>query len=785
MKRILICLVLLLLLSYERLWAEDSEAECAGLTLATTLTWAACNWDNEYEEKAREAIKKAALDKVQALALNTLLSEIPGGSILGAFLGKGGPSGPSEIQLALDKILDAMQVTEERLRELAINIDKEGNIADLNGFKENVKGHQGKEEVFLQAQRDYLRIYYESLNGVLEHLKIYTKPAIGQTIADNIETYHLFLATTALNVQLRSEYLAREYSALNLSEAALARDLSADLKRFMEDNIFLHIDRIDWRAGALSPITDFSKKENTINEIFGHESKVSFKFNGESNSILVKCPWGYDPSTNQSYPATHCTLTYSGKALTQNLYVLSGEQAKVTFSDFNNRYKSEWDVEAIYNQFMDNYEYSMLRDAYSSTQVILDSWYKLIDETGTRPLNYADRRLLEFEEKKNIDDGMLAETSKNISTPYSNWAGESGRIHKLDIDGNGETDLLIGPGNTGKWYLMTSEKGVFRDRGEVLTGYADWQHELARIHTMDVNADGNDDLVIGPGSTGNWYVHLSNGKDGFSTENNGKWATAYGKFWEHSDRIWEIDYNEDGKKDILIGPGYKGDWYLLESTGTSFINRGSIYKGFSSWYKHSNRMRLADLDGDGYDEILIGPSSKGAWYTIGFSGSRLVKKTVSSGNLYGSWWKHSERIHVADLDGNNKDDILIGPGNTGNWYVLLSSSSGALYKSGTTWANQLGEWWNRSSQIRIMDIDSDNKDDVLIGPDVTGEWHALKSNGRSLDYAKYLNQSYGNYFDNPDRIFVIDHKDENNNIHKGILIGPDGATGSFGLITTQ
>lgn len=271
--------------------------------------------------------------------------------------------------------------------------------------------------------------------------------------------------------------------------------------------------------------------------------------------------------------------------------------SKTAYDDVKN---NEWDVQRIYAHVVDLTEEKMIKDGYSSTQSILDSWYELLDSNSTRPLNYADLKLLDYKAQRNEDDGFVAKHSQSIAPPYGYWSRSPNRIHTLDINGDGQTDILLGPESNGNWHLIKSFGNAMLDQGKVLTGYSDWQTELNRIREMDVNGDGMDDLVIGPKSNGDWYVHLSNG-NGFVEEADYKWASAYGNWYDNNERIWEIDFNGDKKEDILIGPSPKGEWFLLESTGSSFINRGRVGLKFGNWASHGDRIRALDLDNDGYD----------------------------------------------------------------------------------------------------------------------------------------------------------------------------------------
>ena len=106
------------------------------------------------------------------------------------------------------------------------------------------------------------------------------------------------------------------------------------------------------------------------------------------------------------------------------------------------------------------------------------------------------------------------------------------------------------------------------------------QSATDRTYVVDVNGDGLPDIVHGPDANGKWYV-MQNTGSGFVDK--GAWITgAYGG-WNGA-RVHPMDVNGDGKSDLVIGPDAYGNWYVLQSTGTSFVDKGAWISGaYSGW----------------------------------------------------------------------------------------------------------------------------------------------------------------------------------------------------------
>jgi hypothetical protein len=397
-----------------------------------------------------------------------------------------------------------------------------------------------------------------------------------------------------------------------------------------------------------------------------------------------------------------------------------------------------------------------------------------------------------------IDDAINSRHAKNVRTilsdTYPDWWDRYDLIRVMDINGDEQDDLVLGPDeDTGCWYVLEGHSGIlhaeFLDRGCVIQGYANWHDNPDRIRVMDVNGDGKDDLVIGPHSqTGCWSI-LQGQMNGESADfiDRGCQVNYKENWYNKTDRIRAMDVDGNGADDIVIGPSSEGNWYILEGkvNPVADFQAGRLLDQFSpkygGWYDNAERIKVMDANADGKDDLVIGPySQNGCWYLIEGSANptRFIDRDCVV-QAYDTWYDKTERFWIADFNGDGADDIVLGPsGANGCWYLLTGSTSSPASLTNQECIHQNYEsWWEHSRRIRIMHARPQAAASILIGPKIElGEWQLLQGNALNQFYDKQwlvsTKDTWGEEDDGnhkPERIWVLDvngdHKDD-------VVIGP-------------
>jgi hypothetical protein len=279
--------------------------------------------------------------------------------------------------------------------------------------------------------------------------------------------------------------------------------------------------------------------------------------------------------------------------------------------------------------------------------------------------------------------------------PTAPFPGFSGSIRTAtgDLNGDGVKDIVVAAG-PGGGPIVKAYDG--RSGGEIVSFYA-YETFFAGgvvVASADFNGDGIDDLAVGADQGGGPRVRI------FSGANT---ANVMADFWGIEDknfrggtRIAAGDIDKDGRADLVVAAGPGGGprvaVYRGSSIGVSVPQRmvGDFFS-FDPNMANGSYVAVADINGDGYSDIIYGAGSGSARVRI--ANGHVLSATDGNYSLslgiadstfqQAAGYAGGARVAAGDFDGNGTQDVVVGTGVGGNGRLFLWNTAGVNEASPT------------------------------------------------------------------------------------------------------
>jgi outer membrane protein assembly factor BamB len=303
-----------------------------------------------------------------------------------------------------------------------------------------------------------------------------------------------------------------------------------------------------------------------------------------------------------------------------------------------------------------------------------------------------DSSIVRYDEKRTGNSGLVSD----ITDPEPRWTFDTTAVTGSgllagDINDDGKIEIVWGSSD-GTLYALDED-------GQVVWTFQAIGPFYASPAIGDIDGDGMSEVVIGGSWQGNVggdpNLYAVNGEDGsllwtFTTTDKG---SAFEKGFESAPTLYDVD--EDGKLDVLIG---SRNYYFYALNGAD----GTII--WESEFEHFVRSTspIGDIDKDGIDEILA------------VDNHALAKLLEIDGSV--DWEINLEGYAAAstptfaDVNGDGYDEIIIF---TVGWAAMGKPGVPLVYKYDGTllWSNDKYTYFY--STPTLFDVDGDGLLDIL------------------------------------------------------------------------
>ncbi len=216
-------------------------------------------------------------------------------------------------------------------------------------------------------------------------------------------------------------------------------------------------------------------------------------------------------------------------------------------------------------------------------------------------------------------------------------------------------------------------------------------------------------------------VIMANGSKGDATDINLSAASGQVSLYQDGKRVSSFyPYDKAYKKNINLA-AHLDDGYFRKIVVGAGLGGGPQVRIFSpsgklegSFFAYDKKLRsgvnvaMADLNGDGQDEIITGP---GKGDKSGVKIFSLKGQLINTFSPYGDKFNGGISVATGDVDGDGAIDIITVPAAAGGPQVRVFSAQGQVLKSFFAY----DESYHGGARVSVSDLDGDGRLDILVG----------------------------------------------------------------------
>lgn len=294
---------------------------------------------------------------------------------------------------------------------------------------------------------------------------------------------------------------------------------------------------------------------------------------------------------------------------------------------------------------------------------------------------------------------------------------------------------------------------VFDRQGNLLTSFFAYNKDLRgefNAITADVDGDGYKEIITYPGQEFGPQVRAFDHRGKFIND-----FFAYQKTFRGGVSVSAADVDGDSKAELIIRPQDEGGSniriYKYNATSKAF-DLLDWEMAYQSSFRGKLNLITSDIDGNSAAEIIIAPAELGGpnvrVYKYNFSTEKI--ELLDWFMAYQEGYRNGVNIAAADVNGDNLKEIVTAPAGYGGPNVRVfqyNTATGKFSLLNWFWAYQ--QSYKGGVNVKLADIDGDNKVDILTVPTGNGgpnirvfKYNSINSSFELLDWKMAYQESF-------------------------------------------
>jgi FG-GAP-like repeat/FG-GAP repeat len=251
----------------------------------------------------------------------------------------------------------------------------------------------------------------------------------------------------------------------------------------------------------------------------------------------------------------------------------------------------------------------------------------------------------------------------------------------------------------------------------------------------DLNSDGSAEIVTGPGAGTGPRVRVFSGNNPPNVLAD---FLAYSPEFTGGVRVAVGDVNHDGVADIVTaaGPGGGPHVRVFSGGGPPTLTSLASFFAYDPGFTGGVFVAVGDVDGDGFADIVTGPDVGGGPHVRIFSGRALVGRggplMLAEFFAYPPSFTGGVRVAVADVDGDGFADVVTAAGPGGGPHVRVFSGRALVGLGGPLELASFFAYvpsFTGGVFVAAGDVNGDSFADVVTGADAGGGPHVRAFSG--------------------------------------------------------